>query len=151
MINIEIAEDYIHQVSSESLELAAQMSLKQQGASLDSGLTIVITDDDQLHQLNQKFLGIDTPTDVLAFPAGYTDPDTGGYYLGDVLISYPRGQAQAATSGHSTNEELQLLIVHGVLHLLGHDHREDDDKAQMWTAQGQILAQLGLSLINPPT
>ena len=106
-------------------------------------LTIILTDDAQLQQLNREYLGIDAPTDVLSFPAGHTDPDSDIPYLGDVLISLPRAQAQAAAGGHPLADELQLLVVHGVLHLLGHDHAEAAEKQAMQTAQDAILTQLG--------
>lgn len=152
MISIQIAEalspqeiplDLINQC-----ELAAQKALERAHPSPVVGLTIVITDDDQLHQLNQDFLGIDAPTDVLSFPAKEIDPDSGEEYLGDILISYPRAVAQAALREHAVHDEMQLLVVHGVLHLLGYDHTEDN-KETMWAIQSQILADLGCS-ITPP-
>ncbi len=113
--------------------------------SADGDLSIVLTDDAQLHQLNRDYLGVDAPTDVLSFPASETDPETGASYLGDVLISIPRAEAQAQSAGHPLEAEVQLLVVHGVLHLLGHDHAEPEDKARMWAAQAQVLDKLGLA------
>lgn len=116
-----------------------------QHASIDPGAeaTIVLADDAYLHRLNRQFLGIDAPTDVLSFPGGDTDPDSEALYLGDVIISLPRAQAQAAASGYALQDELQLLVVHGMLHLLGHDHAEEEEKARMWAAQAHILESLG--------
>ncbi len=111
--------------------------------SLDSELSIVLTDDARLQQLNREYLGIDAPTDVLSFPASETDPETGARYIGDILISIPRAQAQADAAGHPLESEVQLLVVHGVLHLLGHDHAEAEEKARMWKAQAEILEHLG--------
>jgi len=68
--------------------------------------------------------------------------------LGDILISIPRAAAQAQSSGHRLEEEVQLLVVHGTLHLIGHDHAEAGDKARMWAAQAEVLARLGLSHIK---
>jgi probable rRNA maturation factor len=93
-------------------------------------------------------LGQNTATDVLAFPSEESDPDSGARYLGDVLISIPRAAEQAAVAGHSLEAEAQLLVVHGVLHLLGHDHTVAADKARMWAAQAEILGELGLGGIN---
>jgi len=115
----------------------------------EAELTIVLSDDAQLRALNNEFLGIDAPTDVLSFPAGDEDPDTEAEYLGDILISYPRAQAQAVAGGHTVQAELQLLTIHGTLHLLGHDHAETDEKAKMWSIQADILRQLGLPDIAP--
>lgn len=130
-------------VKGELLERAAKAVLEHQSANGD--LSIVLTDDAQLHQLNHDYLGVDAPTDVLSFPASETDPDSGTPYLGDVLISIQRAESQAQSAGHPLEAELQLLVVHGVLHLLGHDHAEPEDKTRMWDAQGQVLDKLGLA------
>lgn len=130
-------------VKGELIERAAKAALENQSANGD--LTIVLTDDAQLHQLNHDYLGVDAPTDVLSFPAAETDPDTGTPYLGDILISIQRAESQAQSAGHPLEAELQLLVVHGVLHLLGHDHAEPEDKTRMWNAQGQVLDKLGLA------
>ncbi len=128
------------------LEAAAQAALAHQASEGD--LTIVLTDDAQLHELNRDYLGVDAPTDVLSFPASETDPETGRAYLGDILLSIPRAEKQAAAAGHPLADEARLLVVHGVLHLLGHDHAEADEKAKMWQAQAEILASLGLAHVK---
>ena len=128
------------------LERAARAALVQQSAHGD--LTIVLTDDAQLHELNRDYLGVDAPTDVLSFPASETDPETGASYLGDILLSVPRTEAQARTAGHPLADEAQLLVVHGVLHLLGHDHAKAREKAKMWKAQAEILKSLGLGHVS---
>jgi len=98
--------------------------------------------------LNREYLGIDAPTDVLSFPASETDPETGARYIGDILISIPRARGQATAAGHPLESEVQLLVVHGVLHLLGHDHAQAEEKARMWKAQAEILESLGLGNIR---
>lgn len=125
---------------------AAELTLHHQRVSIEYSLTILLSGDEQLQRLNNQFLGIDTPTDVLSFPAGETDPDTGEIYLGDVIISCERAQAQATVGGHTLLGELQLLIIHGVLHLLGHDHAAAEGKARMWEAQVAVLDQLGVQM-----
>jgi len=134
----------------ELLERAARAALEHQASreSLDSELTIVLTNDARLKELNRDYLGIDAPTDVLSFPASETDPETGARYIGDILISIARAQSQATAAGHPLESEVQLLVVHGVLHLLGHDHAEAQEKARMWQAQTEILAQLGLANVQ---
>ena len=122
---------------------AAQAALAHQSAQGD--LTLVFTDDTQLQNLNRDYLGIDAPTDVLSFPASEKDPDTGASYLGDILISIPRAIAQAQAAGQLLEAEVQLLVVHGVLHLLGHDHAEAGEKSRMWAAQDEILQNIGLA------
>ena len=130
------------------LERAAQAALEHESQASESELTIVLTDDARMHDLNRTYLGVDAPTDVLSFPASETDPETGTQYLGDILISMPRAQAQADAAGHPLEAEVQLLVVHGVLHLLGHDHAEEEEKARMWKAQAEILARLGLGNVQ---
>jgi probable rRNA maturation factor len=125
------------------VERAALAVLAHQSA--DGDLSIVLTDDARLQHFNRDYLGIDAPTDVLSFPASESDPETGAAYLGDVLISIPRAQGQAIAAGHPLEAELQLLVVHGVLHLLGHDHAGPKDKARMWAAQSRVLESLGLA------
>lgn len=128
------------------LEHAAQAVLAYQ--STDGDLTIVLTDDTQLRELNRSYLGIDAPTDVLSFPASETDPETARRYLGDILISIPRAEEQARAAGHALEAEVQLLTVHGTLHLLGYNHAKADEKARMWKVQAQILERIGLSRIK---
>jgi probable rRNA maturation factor len=86
---------------------------------------------------------------VLAFPAADPDPESGVPYLGDILISVDRARAQAQQAGHPLESEVRLLVVHGVLHLLGHDHGEPMAKSRMWLAQAEVLRSLGLADIVP--
>ena len=127
------------------LEEAARFALEHESEPLDSELSIILADDARLHELNLNYLGVDSPTDVLSFPASETDPETGARYIGDILISVPRARAQAEAAGHAVEAEVQLLVVHGVLHLLGHDHARAQEKARMWKAQAEVLERLGLS------
>lgn len=88
--------------------------------------TCLLTGDQELRRLNRQFLGRAYPTDVLSFPSGQPIGP-----LGDVAISLERAKAQAAEHGHRIEQEVRVLLLHGVLHLLGHDHEAD---------QGQMLA-----------
>jgi probable rRNA maturation factor len=146
VIHIEVNPSLQTGLAADILERAALAVLEHQSA--DGDLTIVLTDDAQLHELNRNYLGIDTPTDVLSFPASETDPETARRYLGDILISIPRANEQAHAAGHALEAEVQLLTVHGTLHLLGYDHAEADEKARMWKAQAEVLERLGLSGIE---
>jgi probable rRNA maturation factor len=149
MISIQSAEGISVESTGEIPKLlrrAAQETLEQAGALTRADLSIVITSDDHLQELNLRHLGIDATTDVLSFPAEETDPDTGDLYLGDILISYPSAQAQSETGGHTLQDELQLLVVHGVLHLLGYDHAEPEEKRRMWHAQENILNAIGCQI-----
>ncbi|HQV62724.1 MAG TPA: rRNA maturation RNase YbeY [Anaerolineales bacterium] len=145
MINIDNQQDFLE---SALLQRAARLTLDLESAPVDADITIVLTDDAQLHELNKEFLGVDAPTDVLSFPASESDPETGTPYLGDILISIPRATEQAQASGHSVEAEVQLLVVHGTLHLMGHDHAEAEEKARMWAAQAEVMSRLGLSYVK---
>jgi probable rRNA maturation factor len=85
---------------------------------------------------------------VLSFPAAEIDPETEELYLGDIAISIPRAMQQAQNAGHPVEAEAQLLVVHGVLHLLGYDHGTDEEKAVMWSEQAKVLERLGLARIQ---
>ena len=146
MIFVEISDRFAAQVESSLIERAVKTTLAHLSVPEDTSLTIAITDDQQVQELNRKFRGVDNPTDVLSFPAGHVDPENGTTYLGDVIISYPQAMIQAKSRGHTTECELQLLVVHGTLHLLGHDHAEPAEKASMWAVQGEVLIQLGIRI-----
>lgn len=144
MILLEIDGRFSESVDQELLKAAAAKALEHEKVPLQSDLTLVVTGDEHLRQLNRQFLDVDAPTDVLSFPDGDVDPDTGKPYLGDIVISYPQAVAQSEERHHPTQTELQLLVVHGVLHLLGHDHATQADKERMWRAQSEILGSLGI-------
>ena len=133
-------------VPAELIQRAALAALMQQAR--DGGLTVVLSEDAHLRDLSNEYLGIDAPTDVLSFPAAETDPDSGENYLGDIVISVPRAELQARAAGHPLSSEIQLLVVHGVLHLLGHDHDQSPSRARMWDAQARILVSIGLGEIT---
>lgn len=105
-------------------------------------LTIAISGDATLRKLNKTFLDIDAPTDVLAFPSQNDDDE----YLGDVVVSMMRVRAQAKSGGHEMIDELRLLVIHGVLHLLGHDHDTQANKKRMWAAQTRALKKIGAAI-----
>jgi len=150
MIHIQIEDSFSGFVASETLEKAALAALEHQSHDLAAELSVVIDSDETLRQLNHDFLGIDAPTDVLSFPSEEFDPDEQAEYIGDIIISYPRALAQAEAAGHPVGNEIQLLVVHGVLHLLGHDHAEPDEKSRMWQAQAEVLASLGVTVLKLP-
>ncbi|MCW5878554.1 MAG: rRNA maturation RNase YbeY [Anaerolineales bacterium] len=143
MIHFYIESNYHQPGRTDLLNRAAELTLQDQQANPDYTFSLVLTGDEKLHELNLQFMGQDKPTDVLSFPSGDAEESL---YLGDVIISVPRAQAQAEQRGHSLEQELQLLAVHGLLHLLGHDHATPQDKAQMWAAQGRVLQALYIPL-----
>jgi probable rRNA maturation factor len=146
MVTIQVKRNVKLPVEKSILILAAQKALDMATVADKSDLGIVIGNDILLRQLNLKYRDVDSSTDVLSFPSGEVDPDTSDLYLGDVVISLPRAQFQASAEGHPVADELQLLVVHGTLHLLGYDHEDTKDKKLMQAAQDNILEQLGLNL-----
>jgi probable rRNA maturation factor len=126
------------------LEKAALAVLDLPGVP-DGDVTIALVDDLRIQGLNRDFLCHDAPTDVLSFPSDEADPETGRRYLGDVVISFACAVEQARARGHAVEAEMQLLVVHGVLHLLGHTHAGAAEKKRMWAAQAGVLERLGVS------
>ena len=138
---------YRKKIASRRLREAAQKTLAHESALSRAEITLVITGDDEIRDLNRQYRGVDAPTDVLSFAEAKADARfVEAVYLGDVVISYPRAEAQAASAGHSVADELLLLVVHGVLHLLGHDHAGRAEKRKMWAAQEEILNELGVHI-----
>jgi len=106
------------------------------GVASRATLTLLLTDDAELRTLNGRFLGVDAPTDVLAFPAGDALGTRGvGLRIGDIAISVQQAAAQSSEPA----AELRLLAVHGLLHCLGHDHAESADAARMTAVTRQLL------------
>lgn len=115
----------------------------------NSELSITLTDNEHIHALNKKFRNIDRATDVLSFAFRESDePEIIGTdfeILGDVIISLERAKVQAADFGHSFLREVIFLEVHGLLHLLGYDHIDDDDRREMEAEQKFVMSKLGIS------
>ena len=142
MVRIQSKKNLKLPLETSSLEQAVYETLQFTNTSIESEITLVLSDDKKLHQLNRDFLGIDAPTDVLSFPADFTDPDSLHRYLGDIIISVPRALAQAPDNQNTPEKELILLTVHGTLHLLGYDHATDAEKDQMWAVQDALMSKL---------
>jgi rRNA maturation RNase YbeY len=105
---------------------------------------VFYTDDAGIRAVNFEQRGIDKATDVLSFPMGTTDIATGRLFLGDVIVSLPRAVEQSKEYGHGYDRELCYLAVHGALHLLGHDHKDDQDRRVMREAEERVMGKLGL-------
>lgn len=107
---------------------------------------LTLTGDEHLREYNRRYRGIDQPTDVLAFAAQeqprdqrFQAPPGTENWLGDIVISLPRARRQAREAKHSMDDEVRLLAVHGLLHLLGYDHGEPDDETRMDAMTRRIL------------
>jgi probable rRNA maturation factor len=145
-IALVIQENYKDQISDKLLYSAVEATLLHVSPPDSPSVTVLITNDDYIQELNQRYRGIDKPTDVLAFETDFTDPDLETRYLGDVIISYPQAKYQAESRGHSAEAELQLLVIHGMLHLLGYDHDLEARKQEMWSIQSRILKSLNVTI-----
>lgn len=116
----------------------------------EAELSVLLCDDAQIQELNEQWRGKDAPTDVLSFPQqealapGQLAEASEGAVLGDVVISVETAARQADELGHSLELELAVLLVHGVLHLLGHDHEPPADPAAMRAEEVRLLGALGL-------
>jgi probable rRNA maturation factor len=136
---VDVQNEADYAIDADRLTQAAHAALRQQNTPADCNLTIVITDDDAVQALNQQFRGVSAPTDVLSFPFSETG------YLGDLVIAYPYASQQATREGHPLMDNMMLLVVHGVLHLLGYDHDTQANRAAMWAQQAAILDVLGIA------
>jgi len=111
-------------------------------------ISVTFVDLDEIHELNKQYRGVDKPTDVLSFPQ-FDDleeeiPEVCEICLGDVVICEQKAREQAEEFGHSFERELVYLFTHSVLHLLGYDHMEDDEKKAMREREEEIMKQIGL-------
>ena len=112
-------------------------------------VSVTLTNNEYIHTLNKQYRGIDRPTDVLSFalneseePVVEDGPDVN--VLGDLVISVERAKEQAADYGHSVKREIAFLTVHGMLHLLGYDHMEEEDRIEMEAEQRFVMEKLGI-------
>lgn len=111
-------------------------ALLQREVAQERAFSCYLTNDAELQRLNLQFLGHDYPTDVLSFPSGAGEGD-----LGELAISVPRAAAQAEEQGHSVEQEIEILMLHGLLHLLGMDH--ETDRGQMRRTETRWRRKLG--------
>lgn len=140
MIKVEInniqsileVDDNLYSLFQKIIEKTAQIEGYGQGE-----ISLALVDNDQIQELNKKYRQKDSPTDVLSFPM---DEEI----LGDIIISVEQAQLQAGEYGHSLKRELGYLTVHGVLHLLGYDHKTDGEREEMRKKEERVLSELNL-------
>lgn len=141
----------------------AEAVLKSENCSYNVEISLTITDDDGIHEINKEFRNIDKPTDVLSFPTisydepgdfsviegeqkvDLLDPDTGNISFGDIVINENRVRSQALEYGHSEKREFAFLVAHSMLHLCGYDHMDEDEAAVMESKQNEVLNSLGIT------
>lgn len=132
------------------IESTAEYVLKSAGVS--ARVTVLLTDNEGIREINRDYRNIDSATDVLSFPAidnfleNRGDADSvRDCFLGDIAISLERAKEQAKSFGHSFKREIAFLTAHGMLHLLGYDHMTPDDEEKMFGLQKQILLEMGIT------
>jgi probable rRNA maturation factor len=144
-IGVQVDDEFADRVAAADLAAAVSATLEAEGRAGE--VTVVITTDEAVAELNAQYRQTEGPTDVLSFPAqdptpGFVTAPEMADYLGDIIIALPFTERQAAGLNRPLRDELRLLAVHGTLHLLGYDHAEPDEEADMWARQDAILARL---------
>ena len=133
-----------HVETARFIRKAAETALRTEGVEESCEISVTLTDDAGIHEINRETRNIDRPTDVLSFPDGDIDYDTGRRFLGDMILSLERTQAQAEEYGGGYAHEAQYLTVPSVLHLLGYDHLDDGpEKEKMRAEEKRIMKELG--------
>lgn len=147
-MSIEIANESGYEVDEAALFAIARHTLDEMGVNPMVELSLLLVDATYMAELNHRWMDKTGPTDVLAFPMDELDVDRGPgvaddadepALLGDVVLCPTVAARQAGVAGHSCDDELRLLTVHGILHLLGYDHAEPDEERVMFGLQGQLL------------
>jgi len=146
-IGIHVEEKFRGLVDGGWIKKIVQQIVNAEGVAPPYEVSLVFTDSETIKQLNRDYRGVDEPTDVLAFymlprkeaDSSFALPPDGVTRLGEVIISYPQAVEQADEQGHSTERELALLIIHGILHLLGYDHEEPEEESKMRERERDLL------------
>lgn len=133
----ELPVEINRQMLQESINMTLSTLVKE-----DLDVTLRLTDDAEIHQLNKKFRKQDKPTDVLSFNYNFMDPETNREYLGDIIISIETASRQAREHNFTINQELAFLAIHGTLHLLGYDHQLPKQEEPMFQMQEEIFDKL---------
>lgn len=140
-------------------------AIEYEGCPYEAEVSVLLTDNENIHAMNKEYRNVDRPTDVLSFPnvdyespadfsrledseADYFNPDSGELCLGTIVISIEKVYEQAEEYGHSPLREYAFLVAHSMLHLFGYDHMEADEAAVMEKKQEEILQRLGITRAN---
>ncbi len=144
-LDITIDEPFEDRVSEEWLREVVGAVMVSEAVGYPAELSLFITGDETVKELNRKYRGIDRPTDVLAFAfkedSDFPASPEGAVQLGEVIISCPQALRQSEEQGHPLNFEMAVLVIHGVLHLLGYDHEKESEEQLMKTRETEILAK----------
>ena len=143
-MSVELTNESGFPVDEESLQAITLHAMAQMKVHPDAEVAIVLVDEKAMADLHLQWMDEPGPTDVLSFPMdelrpGLEGDDAAEGILGDIVLCPTVAKQQAEKAGHSLMDELHLLTVHGMLHLLGFDHAEPDDEREMFSLQGEIL------------
>lgn len=138
MITIQINTNIFPHANDDFIYRIADITLKRLKVD-QSDITIAIEGNKRLRELNRSYRGIDAATDVLSFSSDQINPETGIKYLGDVIISFPKTKIQASEQDHTVRDELATLIIHGILHLAGFNHKDKSSEKAMFSLQNELL------------
>ena len=147
-MSIEIANESGVEVDSDAIQSVARHALDEMGVNPLAELSILLVEAEYMAELNHRWMDGDGPTDVLAFPMDESSVDHGPgepnggepALLGDIVLCPAVTERQAREHGRSGTAEAEYLLVHGLLHLLGYDHAEPDEKAEMFGLNDKIIA-----------
>ncbi|MFA6298981.1 MAG: rRNA maturation RNase YbeY [Nocardioides sp.] len=145
-MSIEVLNESGHELDVKGLARLARFVMDEMRVHPLAELCLKAVDEDTIAQLNTQWMGKDGPTDVLAFPMDELrpglvteEPEEG--VLGDLVVCPAVAERQATEAGHGADAEIELLTVHGILHLLGYDHAEPEEHAEMFGLQDRLLTQ----------
>ncbi|RBP98322.1 rRNA maturation RNase YbeY [Bifidobacterium aemilianum] len=142
-MSVEVTNETVWDIDPKVFSDMGLWVLSQMKVSTASDLTIIFVDPEPIAELHERWMNLKGPTDVMSFPMDELRPGEGGKVmegiLGDLVICPWVAAQQAAAAGHSTMEEMLLLTIHGILHLLGYDHVDPQEERQMFGLQRQLL------------
>ena len=166
LLDLEFSAEYAEWDAITSLmQQAADAAEKAEGIAVNTCVHVLLTGDEQIHRINREYRGVDRATDVLSFPTisykknqtardaekkllSEYDEELNACLLGDIIISLPHAKSQAAEYGHSEKREIAYLLVHGLFHLMGYDHMQDEDKQKMREMEEKALSDIGIGRIT---
>ena len=162
-LNIEYETEIKLEIDYETIiSKVVDMAMDTEDCPYEAELNVILTDNEEIKNINKRYREVDAPTDVLSFPMvdyetpadfshlednsdDYFNPETGELLLGDIIVSVEKVTAQAQEYGHSKERELGFLIAHSMLHLFGYDHMEEEERRIMEEKQRIILDKLGIT------
>lgn len=150
--HVSVVDEQSRSVDRPRLERLAACVLTALDVPTELELSLTCVDTARISELNEAYLGGEGPTDVLAFPIDSPDEVVDGVpgLLGDVVVCPAVAERQASEHGRTPGQEIDLLVVHGILHLLGHDHAEADERAEMFALTGSLLADFAAAEADRP-